>query len=152
MKPIEIQILGLVPKSPQEICAEFLKLERWSDFTGYSILPGIQSARFETQVPGWVGSRIRVQNTDGTSHLEEIIEWDVERRIALKFQDFTPPLRNLAAHFIETWEFRTSPAGTEIIRRMSMHSKNWLGWLMLLPISRLMKKAFEQNANQMGGK
>lgn len=152
MKPIEIQVLGLVAKSPQDICAEFLKLERWSDFTGYSILPGIQSARFETQVPGWVGSRIRVQNTDGTSHVEEIIEWDLERRIALKFQDFTPPLRNLASHFIESWEFRTSPAGTEITRKMALYPKNRLGWLMLLPISRLMKKAFEQNANQVGGK
>lgn len=60
MKPIEIQILGLVPKPSQEICAEFLKLERWSDFTGYLILLGIQSACFETQVPGWVGARIRV--------------------------------------------------------------------------------------------
>lgn len=127
---------------------EFLNIERWSEFKGYSILPGIKSARFETQKPEWKGSRIRVQNTDGSSHVEEIIEWDVEHKIALKFQEFDSPLRTLATHFIETWTFRKSANGTNISRSMIMYPKNWIGWLMLLPISRLMKKAFEKHYAQ----
>ncbi|MFN8382847.1 MAG: SRPBCC family protein [Anaerolineales bacterium] len=150
MKPIEISIHGHTKRSPQEICAEFLDTERWSDFKGYFILPGIKRASFESKTPSIIGSRIKVQNTDGSSHVEEIIEWDVENKIALKFQEFDSPLKNFATHFIETWKFSPSNNGTEITRSITMYCKGVLGWLMLLPISRLMKKAFEKNATQMG--
>jgi hypothetical protein len=150
MKPIAIKIVGHNKKSPQEICTEFLDTERWPEFQGYSILPGIKQAHFETKTPGMVGSRIKVQNTDGSSHVEEIIEWDVDNRMALKFQEFTPPLQHLATHFVEAWEFKKSANGTDVSRSMTMYPKGLLGWLMLLPISRLMKKAFEKNASQLG--
>ena len=152
MKPIEIVIHGhRTRRSPQQICNELLEIERWSDFKGYSILPGIAHADFEIMTLDIVGSRIKVKNTDGTSHVEEIIEWDVTKRVALRFQDFSPPLKHLATHFIETWEFRMSNSGTELTRTMSMHPKGLVGWLMLMPISRLMKKAFELNAEQLNG-
>jgi len=89
-----------------------------------------------------------VHNNDGSSHVEEIIEWDVANRIALRFQEFNSPLKNLATHFVETWEFHTSSDGTEASRIMTMVPKGWLGWLMLIPISKLMKKAFEKNIRQ----
>ncbi|MBI5932374.1 MAG: SRPBCC family protein [Chloroflexi bacterium] len=145
MKPIEIKIVGTIHKTPQDICAQFLDLERWSDFKGYSILPGIESAAFENRTPAILGSRIKVQNTDGSSHVEEIIRWDTARGIAMKFQDFSPPLQSVASHFIETWEFHPSAEGTMVTRSMSMVPKNALGWLILFPISKLMKKAFEKN-------
>ena len=148
MKPIEIKIVGLIRKPSPEICQEILDTERWSEFKGYSILPGIKSAQFEVKTPQIIGSRIRVQNNDGSSHIEEIIEWDVSNRIALRFQEFDSPLRKLATHFIETWEFRKSSEGTEASRIMTMYPKGILGWLMLIPISRLMKKAFEENLRQ----
>ena len=148
MKPIEIKIVGLIRKPSPEICQEILDTERWSEFKGYSILPGIKSAQFEVKTPQIIGSRIKVQNNDGSSHIEEIIEWDVSNRIALRFQEFDSPLRNLATHFIETWEFRKSSDGTEASRIMTMYPKGVLGWLMLIPISRLMKKAFEENFRQ----
>ena len=151
MKPIEIKILGHTQKSSQEICLELLDTERWSEFTGYSILPGIEHAHFETKTPGLVGSRINVQNTDGSSHVEEIIEWDVDNKVALRFQEFDSPLKHLATHFVETWEFRKSANGTEMSRTMTMVPKGIFGWFMLLPISRLMKKAFEKNLIQTGG-
>ena len=127
---------------------EILDTERWSGFEGYSILPGIESAYFQVKTPEFVGSRIKVQNKDGSSHVEEIIEWDVANKIALRFQEFNSPLQNLATHFIETWEFRKSPNGTEASRIMTMYPKGLFGWLMLIPISKLMKKAFEKNLRQ----
>ncbi len=149
MKPVEVKIVGHIQKSSQEICKEILDTERWSEFKGYSILPGIKSAQFEVKTPEVVGSRIKVQNNDGSSHIEEIIEWDVANRIQLKFQEFNSPLKNLTTHFIETWEFRKSPtSGTEASRTMSMYPKGIFGWLMLIPISQLMKKAFEENLRQ----
>ena len=148
MKPIEITILGQTQKSPQEICSELLDTNCWSEFKGYSILPGIQNAHFETRTPTVIGSRIKVQNTDGSSHIEEIIEWDIVNKVAMKFQEFDPPLSYLATHFIEEWSFSTSNNETEISRSMTLYPKGFYGWLMLLPISRLMKKAFEKNLPQ----
>lgn len=148
MKPIEIKIVGHIQKSSPEICREILDTERWSEFEGYSILPGIKSAYFEIKTPELVGSRIKVQNKDGSSHVEEIIEWDVANRVALRFQEFNSPLQNLATHFIETWEFHKSTDGTEASRIMTMYPKGLFGWLMLIPISKLMKKAFEKNLLQ----
>ncbi len=152
MKPIEIKIVGHVQKSSPEICTEILDTERWSEFEGYSILPGIKSAHFEVKTPEFVGSRIKVQNKDGSSHVEEIIEWDVNNKIALRFQEFNSPLQNLATHFIETWEFRKSTNGIEASRIMTMYPKGLFGWLMLIPISKLMKKAFEKNLRQTSNK
>jgi hypothetical protein len=148
MKPISIQIQRTNKRSSEEICSAFLDTERWSEFEGYSILPGIEHAQFEVRTPEYVGSRIKVQNKDGSGHVEEIMEWDTTRKVVLKFQDFTPPLKHLATHFIETWEFQKTAAGTLTIRRMDMFPIGFMGWLTLLPISRLMKKAFEKNAEQ----
>lgn len=148
MNPIKIEIRGHTKKSSQEICMEILDTQRWSEFTGYSILPGIKNAHFEVKTPTLVGSRIKVHNTDGSSHVEEIVEWDVANNVALKFQEFEPPLKHLATHFLESWRFEKSPNGTEVTRIMAMYPKGWSGWLMLLPISRLMKKAFEKNLVQ----
>lgn len=149
MKPIEIKVVGHIQKSSPEICTEILDTERWSEFEGYFILPGIKQAHFEVKPPEIVGSRIRVQNKDGSSHVEEIIEWDVDNRIALRFQEFKSPLKNLATHFIETWEFHKSADGTEVSRIMTMYPQGLFGWLLLIPISKLMQKAFEVNLRQM---
>lgn len=151
MKPITIQVHGQSRKTPWEISQQILDLTRWPEFGGYSILPGIRRAEFETKTPIIIGSRIRVHNTDGSTHVEEVVEWDDEHRVALKFQDFSPPLSRLATHFLETWEYRPLSAGTEITRSLAMYPKGLPGWLVLLPISRLMKKAFEHNARQLGG-
>jgi hypothetical protein len=145
MKPIEIKIVGHIRKTSREICEEFLDTERWTEFEGYSILPGIESAHFETKTPQVVGSRIKVRNKDGSSHIEEIVEWDVNNRIALKFHEFDSPLRHLAKYFIEAWEFRKTTDGTEVSRTMALHPKGAFGWLMLLPVSKLMRKAFAEN-------
>jgi hypothetical protein len=57
----------------------------------------------------------------------------------------------LASHFIETWSFGKSKNGTEVTRKLAMFPKGIFGWFILLPISRLMKKAFEKNSLQLGG-
>jgi hypothetical protein len=151
MQPIEIKIHGFIPKTSIEICTLFQETERWSEFKGYSILPGVKSAAFISRTPQMLGSRIQVHNTDGTSHTEEIIEWDVQRRVVLRMQDFGAPLKHLATHFIETWEFSPVPGGTDATRAMRFYPTGLPGWLALLPISRLMKKAFEANLRESQG-
>jgi hypothetical protein len=149
LKPIRIKIVGYTQKPSQEICSAFLDTDRWPEFKGYSILPGIKNAHFEIRTPTVVGSRIKVQNTDGSSHVEEIIEWDVINKVTLRFQEFDSPLKHFATHFIEEWSFGKSTHGTEVSRAMTMYPKGIYGWVMLVPISQLMKKAFEKNSIQL---
>jgi hypothetical protein len=42
-----------------------------------------------------IGSRIRVRNTDGSQHVEEILKWVPNKELILKLQEFTPPLSYL---------------------------------------------------------
>ncbi|HUF39344.1 MAG TPA: hypothetical protein VMN57_12540 [Anaerolineales bacterium] len=46
------------------------------------------------------GLRIRVQNTDGSTYVEEILVWDPPTRIPMKLHEFSPPLGGLADHFM----------------------------------------------------
>lgn len=144
-QPIQIRTVSQSPHTPQEICEAFLRTELWPSFQGYGPLPGIRSAAFEVQTPGWTGSVIRVRNTDGSSHAEEITRWDPEQGISIRFRDFASPVRHLATHFTEEWHFRRTAEGTEVTRIMEMHPRNWLGAWLLRPISRLMKQAFEHH-------
>ena len=41
MNPIIIKITDQTRRSSQYICSEFLNTDRWSEFKGYLILPGI---------------------------------------------------------------------------------------------------------------
>lgn len=46
----------------------------------YGPLPGIREAEFEAKTAEIVGTRIRVTNRDGSTHVEEIVEWEPTRR------------------------------------------------------------------------
>ena len=95
MQPIEVKISGFVAQTSQQICRQFLDISRWSEFEGYGFLPGVKSVQYQVTTPNMVGTKFRVINTDGSSHTEEIIEWDEERIIKLKFQDFDSALKTL---------------------------------------------------------
>jgi hypothetical protein len=61
-----------------------LDVARWPDFGGCWPIPGITAAEFEVRTPGMAGSRIRVTNTDESSHIEEIVEWQPDHRLQLE--------------------------------------------------------------------
>ena len=88
---------------------QILDVTNWMDFKGFGFLPGIKLAEFEVKTPDIVGSRIRVTNTDGSSHVEEIVEWQSDRRLKLHMNEFSPPLARLATSFEETWSFEIPP-------------------------------------------
>jgi hypothetical protein len=78
---------GHVAPEPGEIASQILDLANWTSFTGYGVLPGITSAEFEVRTPDVVGTRIRVTNTDRSSHVEEIVEWRPDRRVRLDMKE-----------------------------------------------------------------
>lgn len=141
MRPISFQCRKLIAKSPREIAAEIADTARWSDFQGYAFMPGIEQAQYETRTPDMIGSRVRVRNTDGSQHVEEIIAWDPGNKIAMKFQDFTPPLSRLATHFIEEWTFAPEDEVTLVTRKFQMHPTNVVTRLPLWLISLLFRRA-----------
>jgi hypothetical protein len=93
MRPITFSCTETIPLTPEDIVGQILDLANWTDFKGYGVLPGIKAAEFETRTPGVVGTRIRVTNTDGSSHVEEIVEWEPDRYLRFDMKEFShsPP-------------------------------------------------------------
>jgi hypothetical protein len=88
-------------------------------------------------------------NTDGSSHVEEIIEWQPDRRLRIRMQDFSAPLSRLATHFEETWEFQSVGDKTQVTRLFQMHAKSALTRPFLWVISLFLKRAIARNLRQM---
>lgn len=137
-RPIVVRCRRVLPATADEVADGILDLSQWPSFVGYGPLPGVASAEFEVRTPEVVGSRIRVQNRDGSTHVEEIVEWDPPRRLALRMAGFAPPLSRLATHFVETWEF--APGG-RVTRSVALHPRSWWTWPLVWLIGLLMRRA-----------
>jgi uncharacterized membrane protein len=151
ISPIRFSCEATMDLLPEEIAGQILDLDRWSDFAGFGPLPGIKSAEFEIRTPTVIGTKVRVTNTDGSSHVEEIAEWQPERRLQLRMQDFSPPLSRLATSFDETWEFERSGNQTRVLRSFEMHPTTSLARPVLWLISRLLKRAITRHLEQLRG-
>jgi hypothetical protein len=151
MKPITFSCAETLPLAPEEIAGQILDIANWTGFTGYGPMPGIKAAAFETRTPGVVGTRIRVTNTDGSSHVEEIVEWEPDRRLRLDMKNFSPPLSRLATGLMETWEFERINNGTRVVRSFEMYPKSLITRPVLWLISFLLKRAIVCHLRQMRG-
>jgi hypothetical protein len=149
MKPIRFSCEDTLDISSQEIAQHILDVTNWPDFKGYGFLPGIKAAEFELRTPEIVGTRIRVTNTDGSGHVEEVVEWHPDRTLTLHFEDLSPPVSRLATRFEETWTFEPVGNGTKVIRSFRLYAKSVLSWPMLWLISIFLKKAIARHLAKM---
>ncbi len=149
MNPITFNCKATLAMTPHEISEQILDISNWSDFKGYGPLPGIKSAEFEVKTPDVVGSRIRVHNTDGSTHVEEITEWLLESRVALRMQEFSAPLSWLATGIDETWTFERVGNATNVYRSFQLHARSALTRPLLWLISKLLKQAIDRHLRQM---
>ena len=149
MNPITFSCEATLPLAPEEIARQILDLTKWPDFHGYGPLPGIKVAVFEVQTPGIVGSRIRVTNGDGSSHIEEIVEWEPDHRLRLEMKEFSAPLSRLATGFEETWEFKRNGNETHVTRSFRLHAKSALARLLLWMMSFFLKWAIVRHLREM---
>lgn len=150
MNPICFTCEATLPLTPEEIAIQILDLTKWPEFNGYGPLPGIKQAEFETRTAEIVGTRIRVTNRDGSTHVEEIVEWEPTRRLRLHMHEFSPPVSRLAISFDETWEFERLGDRTKVIRSFEMSPKSALTKPLLWLISFLLKRAIARHLEQMG--
>ena len=149
MKPIRFSCYATLPQKPEEIANQILDLSKWPEFNGYGPLPGIKQAEFEKKTDEIVGTRIRVTNRDGSTHVEEIVEWESTRRLRLHMHEFSPPVSRLATSFDETWEFERVGDRTNVVRSFEMHPKSVLVRPLLWFISFLLKRGIARHLNQM---
>ena len=149
MKPITFSCAEIIGISSDEIAQQILNLANWPDFKGFGVLPGIKAAEFEVKMPEIVGSRIKVIDTEGSSHVEEIVEWQTDRRLRIHMKEFSPPLARLATDFEETWDFERIDGGTKVIRSFKLYAKSALTRPLLWVVSILLKKAIARHLEQM---
>lgn len=149
MNPIRITSQATIPLSPEEICAEIADLSRWPEFDGYGLLPGIKMAEYEERTADMVGSRIRVENRDGSTHVEAIKAWEVGRRIVMELGEFSPPLSHIATHFVEEWGFHEQEQGTLVTRQFQLYPQRLLTRPPLWLIGRLFRRAIDQHLADM---
>lgn len=148
MKPITFTCYETLPLAPEGIAEQILDVAKWPDFRGYGPIPGIKSAEFETRTPNVVGSRIRVTNLDGSTHVEEIVEWQPDRRLQLRMGNFSNPLSSLAASFVETWEFERIGNETKAIRSFELNAKSMLTKPVLWFISFFLNRAIARHLTE----
>lgn len=148
-QPITFTCRATLPLKPEQIASQILDLSRWPQFNGYGPLPGIKQAEFETRTEEIVGTRTRVTNRDGSTHVEEIVEWEPTRRLSLHMHEFSPPVSKLATTFDETWEFKPNGEWTHVVRLFEMHPKSALTRPLLWLISFLLKRAIVRHLEQM---
>jgi len=149
MKPISFSCEETLPLAPEDIARQILDLTKWPDFHGYGPIPGIKTAVFDVQTPGVIGTRIRVANLDGSSHVEEIVEWQPDRRFRLEFKEFSPPLSRLATKFEEIWDFERTGGQTKVSRSFRLHAKSRPARCLLWMISFILKRAIARHLREM---
>jgi hypothetical protein len=148
MKPWVVVCTRTSRLTGEEIGAQILRLENWPDFQGYGPLPGIAEAQFEIRTPDVVGTRIRVRNRDGSTHIEEIVEWQPAERITLEMKEFSWQMKLFSDRFVERWEFERSNGETAIRRSIELQHRSVFGWLVLAAISGLLKNAVDRHLAQ----
>lgn len=149
MRPISFKCSKIIPKNALEICANIEDVERWCEFKGYGILPGIAHAEYEHCTSDMVGSRVHVRNGDGSQHNEEFCEWEPGQKIVIRLYDFTPPLQHLATHFVEEWDFTTQNDATLVMRKFKLFPKHAVTRPVLWLISLLFKRAIARHLTEM---
>ena len=148
MKPIIFVCKATLPLAPEEIANQILDVAKWPDFQGYGPIPGIKTAEFEIRTANIIGSRIRVTNLDGSTHVEEIVVWRPDERLQLHMQNFSPPLSRLATGFVETWEFQRVGTDTKVLRSFEINAKSIAAWPVLWLISFVLKRATDRHLLQ----
>jgi hypothetical protein len=148
MRPITFTCRASLALAPVDIAGQILDLARWPEFAGYGPIPGIRSAEFEARTPEVVGTRIKVANVDGSTHVEEVVDWQPEARLVLHMADFTPPLSRLATRFEEEWVFERAGDATHVTRSFRLYPKSVLSRPAVWLISLLLRRAVVRHLRQ----
>jgi hypothetical protein len=149
MKPIRFAVEETLASDPARVVAQILDLANWPKFRGFGLIPGIQAAEFIVRRPEVIGTRIHVVSLDESSHVEEIIEFERDRRLRLRMHNFSLPVSRVALQFHETWEFEPSAGQTRVTRSFELYPRSNWARPMLWIISLFLRHAIRRNLREM---
>lgn len=132
-------------QEPRYIFDSFMQIEKWNDFKGYGLIPGIKTANFILKSESIKGSIIQVENTDGSSHKEEILAFEKDKYLKIKLYDFSKPLSYFSTHFFEEWALKKMEDGYKVERSMTLFSKGTISRFILKVISLSLKNAIQKH-------
>jgi hypothetical protein len=104
---------------PREIAERLLDPRRTRRFGRQMVAPGVAAAEFEQRTADVVGTRIRVTRKDGSSYVEEIIEWEPETHVAMEVKDFSESMASAGYRFKESWDFERIGDKTKVCRSLT---------------------------------
>lgn len=140
-KPFRFSVNAQVELSPAEVMDQILEVSRWSDFPGYGFIPGIDKAQFQVWCDEIVDSRILVENTDGSRHVEEVVDYVSEQRICFEMKEFDSVVAHLVDHIEETWTLEADSKKTSLTRTFALHSAHWVARPLVWVVSQMLKRA-----------
>jgi hypothetical protein len=110
-------------RSPAETFAYITTLANWSSFPGHGPLPAI--IRATADEPLRLGTRVRVENSDGSVHHEIVITFEPDRRYSTRME-LVPPASYLMKYIHEDVVLTATAAGTQVTRRFETVPRSWL--------------------------
>lgn len=142
---ITFQVSVETSLSPAAVFEAFFCLDNWGSFKGYGPIPGIKSVELVKETDSKVGTIFRVSNSDGSSHEETVVEYEMERLLVLKMDSFTSPLNKIASHFMERWHVQSRGGKYYIERSFELYPKNMFGKIVLRIVSLFLRRAIENH-------
>ncbi len=117
---------------------------RWSSFVGFGLVPGI--ARGEpSELPQRPGTRIRLENVDGSRFEETVLAYDPGRRYAVRVHLDAPGswfMRGIE----ETFDFAPAAGGSTLVRTLRIEPRGlWAVPLAFLFAHLLLKVAVKRH-------
>ncbi len=143
--PVCFSVSADLPGSAEKNCDQIFDVSNWTGFQGYGPLPGIKDVVKVSPDEGKIGTRFEVTNSDGSHHVETVVEYESGKLLRLRMDSFSPPLSKLADHFIETWSFSGKGSNTQVARSFELYPKNTAGRIALSMISYFFQKAVQKH-------
>ena len=136
---------SLVPATPEQVFDFIIDTSRWPEFPGHGPVPGIAKAEAEDGLPLKLGSRVRVENTDGSIHYEMIGVFDRPARIRLDME-VTPPASKVMKGIEEDVRITAVEGGAEVTRTFTLTPRSILTAPMIWLVAKLfLKKAVRKH-------
>ena len=131
--------------SPAEAFNHTNEAENLKSFVGYGPIPGIREARYLTPAPLAIGSRRSVLKTDGTTHIEEIIEFVPGRRHVTRIFGLSGFFGLIVRDLQDVWEFEPVSDHTTRVKRAFLVEPRTLAIPVALLLVPLMRRAVQRD-------
>lgn len=129
--------------SPNAVIDRIFDPREWQTFRGWAMIPAVREVTISEFREDRVGTIFSVENTDGSTHLEIVVNHTPEQLLDMRMEGFSRPLGWFADYFLESWRFERRGESTQMQRIFELHARNGPGKLLLYPIAFCLKRAIQ---------